>query len=308
MPKAQFARALALQIREWSPYANGGHYSVPASEGALVWIWDEERLRAALQEQGLSRDRVRVIPETLLQPPLARGVVLRACLEGVDGQVWGDSALIASRWWPQTPDRAQWIAFQRDAAVSPEEQLHAVSAPVEVQWLGQPWAASEDTAESGAAKTRAEAVAIGVAATALALATTWYATSVLKFQQIAAARTAELRELEKGTEPVRLARSQALETFARVRTLNSLAMYPNQLSLMAAVAEKLPRNGPTMREWDFREGKLRVAIASPNRLESSEYVRALETLGPFENVQAALGNDSKALTLTMDVRPGGNVR
>jgi hypothetical protein len=294
---------LALQIRQRSPYAHTGHYAAASGGDVLAWIWDAERVGAALQEHNLNPARVRVLPESLLHPPLGDAVALRACLEGVEGQVWREGGLAASRWWPRPPEPAEWIGFQRDAGVAPEAQVRGVPAPLEAPWLEQPWATTASLAQATGSGARREAWALGAAAAALALATTWYGASIVKLRQVEAERGAELQAAERASEPMRLARGQALEASARAQELKSLDAYPQQLALMATIAEKLPPNGTRLQEWDFREGKLKVIIASPNATASSEYVKSLETAGPFGNVQAAPTADGKGLVLTMDVLP-----
>ncbi|MGE5093852.1 MAG: hypothetical protein ACM3SO_01855 [Betaproteobacteria bacterium] len=304
VPRAQRAKALALQIRELSPYAATGRYFATSGDDALVWMWDERKSAEAMEQHGINPRRVRVLPETVLQPPLEDGLALRSCLDGFEGQLWQGGDLAASRWWPRMPQPAEWLAFQRDAGVPHERQAAAVPEPGTTPWLDRPWAASESIDRVSRTQARGESLAIILTGAALALATTWFGTSLVKLHQVKIERQARLAELEQKAAPVREARMRALEASSRATALQSLTTYADQLSLMAAISERLPQNGTTMQAWDFRDGKLKVTLAAPSAIESSVYVKSLEASGAFQNVQASLGNDSRSVALTMDVRPG----
>lgn len=51
------------------------------------------------------------LPEPYLRQPGTTGPRLVQCTDGYEGQVWSDSTLIASRWWPIPPGPAEWLQF-----------------------------------------------------------------------------------------------------------------------------------------------------------------------------------------------------
>ncbi|MEM1193399.1 MAG: hypothetical protein AAGH42_08420 [Pseudomonadota bacterium] len=55
----------------------------------------------------------RCLPESLAREPLENGNRLVQCDEGVEGEIWQDSVLTASRWWPETPASREWQLFLR---------------------------------------------------------------------------------------------------------------------------------------------------------------------------------------------------
>ena len=300
---------MELQIKQWSQYSNTGQYIVWAPDNALVWMWDANRLQTSLDEHKLTLGRVRIIPETLLHQPHDGGIYLHECMEGFEGQIWHDQALIFNRWWAQIPDSSEWLSFQRDAGVLPEQQLHAVPAPLALAWQEQTWSKCENLGDTAGAGERGELYMLAVGVTALVLVTIWYAANLLKLQQAHETRVAELRALEQRAEPIRLARGQALEELARVSALQSVSLYPDPLSLMAKVAEKLPQNGAYLKEWEYQSGgKLKIMIGSSNKLGSSEYVKSFQAAGLFENVQATASSDPNSIILTMDVTPGAEIK
>jgi len=80
-----------------------------------------------------------------------------------------------------------------------------------------------------------------------------------------------------------------------------------QLALLAEVAKQLPQDGAYLKEWDYQNGKLKMTVASPNKLSSSFLVKKLQDAGWFRNVQAAPSNDPTTLTLTMETLPQGEI-
>jgi len=53
----------------------------------------------------------RTLPESLARQPLEHGVRLVNTLTGLEGQLWQDGDLLASRWWADQPSQTQWERF-----------------------------------------------------------------------------------------------------------------------------------------------------------------------------------------------------
>src|SRR5258708_6074462 len=127
--------ALRLQALEWSPYGRTDMMFDLSEEGAGVWIWDRDRTEGLLSGAGRDTSQVRLIPETALRRPLADGTRLVACLDGVEGQVWRNRSLMASRWWPSLPAAVEWQRFQRSAGLASASLGSAPGEPGTVDWL-----------------------------------------------------------------------------------------------------------------------------------------------------------------------------
>ncbi len=93
---------------------------------AGVWSWDGD----FEIDRSASAKTKRVIPETLARVSLDDGARLVRCIDGFEGQVWRESALIASRWWPNPPTAREWQHFMRAAQAHAE--LDSVEAPTPV--------------------------------------------------------------------------------------------------------------------------------------------------------------------------------
>ena len=105
--KSVQATKLAAYAR--SPMANPAfRFDVQGNEVA-IWSWSKD-------QPGMDDDDERaMIPETVLHPALDNGARLVRCVDGFEGQVWRDSILTHSRWWPQEPDQHLWDLFVRAA-------------------------------------------------------------------------------------------------------------------------------------------------------------------------------------------------
>jgi hypothetical protein len=131
----------------------------------------------------------------------------------------------------------------------------------------------------------------------------WYGSQLIKLKAAISDLGAELETLNLQAGPIIEARGQALEALSRVKTLQAADPYPDQLNLLAKVAESLPKDGAYLREWEFLNGKLKLLIASPNKMASSDYIKRLQSFGVFKNVQASPGNDPANLVVSMEVVP-----
>ncbi len=308
VPKPQRAQALELQIRQWTPFSKTGWYLSWDKENALVWAWDADRVEAAILDGKLKPNSTTVVPETLLHQGQEQGVYLVTCMDGVEGQVWSEHSLISSRWWPGPPDAGEWINFQRDAGTLPEHQSNEVPNPLPPHWLERPWARSAALARSAMVGAGIEPSVLPVIALCLFAGSIWYGAQLIKLQAAIGDQGAALETLNRQAGPIVEARGQALEALSRIKTLQATDQYPDQLSLLAKVAESLPKDGTYLKEWEFLNGKLKLLIASPNKLVSSDIIKLFQSFGIFKNVQASPSNDPASLALSMEALPQAEIK
>lgn len=309
VPKAQRTQALLLQIRQWSPYARSGQYVAWNQDTAFVWTWDAERLEADLAAQKLKPQSTRVIPESLLHPPMLSGVRLVRCLDGVEGQLWQDQHLVHSRWWAESPTVPEWLNFQRDAGIVPEQRPgEEAPVPLSLSWLKKPWAKTADFSRGESQVLPHEAWLVGAAIVVLASMTSWYAIELIKTRQAMAQLNTELDEATQNARPILEARRQALDALARIEVLRATNPYPSQLALLAEAAKQLPKDSAYLKEWDYQNGKLKITVASSNKLSSSFVVKKLQDIVWVKNVQAAPSLDPTTLTLTMETLPFSEIK
>ena len=302
VPGAKRAQALQLQLREWSAYPVTGQYVAWDGGDALVWAWDAERVNAAIVAAKLAPARVRVVPETVLHAARASGLYLVSCLDGVEAQLWRGGRLTHSRWWPARPGAADWINFQRDAGILPQAQMEQLPAAQPASLQAHPWCKPAGLAAFGGGLQHEFRLAAG-GAVVLAAFTLWYGIEIVKIHQAFERHSSELAALEQRARPMLEARRQAQDALARVQVLQGHDRFPDQLTLLAGVSQQLPRPGTHLREWEYRDGKLKFTLATTGKLSTSAVVQSFQLAGWFANVQAAAGGDPASMTLTMDVLP-----
>jgi len=308
VPKPQRAQALELQIRQWTPFNKTGWYLLWDKENALVWAWDADRVESAILEGKLKPTSTTVVPETLLHQGQEQGVYLVACMEGIEGQVWSEHSLISSRWWPEPPSPGEWLNFQRDAGALPEHQSSEVPNPFPLHWQENPWARSAALGRSAMYGAGIEPRVLPVIALCLFAGSMWYGAQLIKLQAAISDQGAALETLNLQAGSIVEARGQALEALSRIKTLQATDQYPDQLSLLGKVAESLPKDGAYLKEWEFLNGKLKLQLASSNKLVSSDTIKLFQSFGVFRNVQASPTNDPTTLALRMEVLPQAEIK
>jgi hypothetical protein len=303
IPRADCAAALALQLRQWSPFEQTDYYTSWQQGTATVFGWDADAVNQAIAEQGLKPGRVRVIPETVLRPRYAEGARILACLQGVEGQIWSGGELRQSRWWKDRPSPEAWRMFQRDAGLPPEAQAAAAPEPQVLDFLDKSWAKQAGSFGAVGEIWRDERLAYFILALLLAPPTSWYAAQLYQYREAEARLQAEYTRLQDAAGPLATARGQALQALVKAQRLSSLDPRPHSLELMAWVAEHLLRQGEQLTEWQYRDGKLKLTLLSTTDAQSSDRVNTLQSSGLFDNVRSTPGKNSQSIILEMDVLP-----
>ena len=291
-----------------------------------MWCWDQAALRATLDQHGATDLPLEhVLPETLLQAPLTAeegqaGPTLRLVhgLDGFEAQAWVAGQLVGSRWWPEAPDAAQWLAFQRGldlhgvepgAGVPPPQPLPAaVTLPSPQQpWLAQAWASVHGLGQAGqAALNRIERWAYPLLVVLCAVPATWLAWREVQLRQATAYVRSQLEDARAGAATLLDAREQALATRARMQAIEQLQPLPQPLQLMAALARALPPEaqeaGVNVKEWEINGSKLRVLLASPQTpLAGAQLVAALESTHLLSRVNMLTQADPRQMAFTADI-------
>lgn len=273
-----------------------------------MWAWDADRLENELVAQKLKLKAIRVIPESLLHPPLPSGLRLVACLDGVEGELWQEQQLVHSRWWPTPPSETEWLNFQRDAGITPEQGLGGeIPIPQVLSWPKQPWAKTADLSRGEGLALPHEAWLIGGAILLLSGFTTGYGIELIKIRQAEELLKTELEVATQNARPILDARRHALDALARIEALRATNPYPTQLALLAEVARQMPKDSIYLKEWDYQNGRLKITVASSSKLSSSFVVKKIQDIAWFKNVQATPAMDPSTLTLTMETLPKSEI-
>lgn len=299
VPPKNRTQALQLELAQWTPFANSDYYVGWHGQQALVWGWDADKVKQAIVAQGLKPQRVRILPESALQTPLQDGLCLTRCHEGFEGQLWHEGKLEKSRWWAQLPAQDEWLMFQRDAGILPGEQQSQPPAPRATLLNFQPWV--NEAGSAGGQEMQLERLGIALGILLLLLPTFWFGFGLYKAQRGTAQLQDQLAQLQREAEPIMQARRQSLDYLARINALRALAPYPSQLSLMAKIAEVLPKDNASLKDWNFQQGQLKVTVVSKSDLSSTTLIGALQQTGIFNDVKALPGGNPGSVTFQMSI-------
>lgn len=301
VPSDKRLNALRLQALEWAPYTRPGMMFDLSDDGAGVWTWDSDRVERTITEAGLNPAQLRLVPETALHRPLIEGLRLVTCLDGVEGQVWRDRRLMASRWWPATPPDDDWMRFQRAAGLNPREVSSDPPLLLSEGWLRNPWPRRGSV---WSAKSMPAGQLAAAAAVILLAVTAYQVGEVTRLSRVAAAASKANAALVATAKPLEVARAQTLDANARAQAIFALESRDNQLALMARVAEQLPPNGTTLTSWIYQDSDLTITMSSPAQpLDSSFLIRKLEGVGNFTVSQVDPSADGKSLLVRIKVKP-----
>ncbi len=233
--KARAAAKLGVAFRQG--YADPQTRLVRDADDPLqagVWSWD-----GAFQfETGVAAVSTRVIPETLARTGYEDGARLIRCIDGFEGQVWRDSALIASRWWRNTPTGREWQHFMRAAQVSVDVDSVAAPAPCDAPFRTD--LPLIDTEPASLRLTFAPARVAGTAACVLALIASFQTAQFVTHNSAAAASSAQIElALEENSAAID-ARRTALAAAGEIEQLAAFGSTKPVALAFLAVASEIP--------------------------------------------------------------------
>jgi hypothetical protein len=288
----------ALRVKEWAPYADAGFHLHLTQEAVGIWAWDGGRVRDAMVAAGVQPRRSTALPETALQARGADGLHLIDCIEGVEGQLWSDGELKASRWWPESPSHEQWLDFQRAGGVVVDAALDPPSSEEPV-WRGRPWTNSGQGLSFGLERRGREMVLAGAG---VLLAAYGYFGGSLAHDALTLSDVEQrLRSAESQAAPAVDDRERALANLDFLAKFAKLAPYPPQLALLAKVAEKLPANGARIIAWAYQQGDLEFTVFSPGPVDILFYVKTYSSVDGFTDVAASNGEGERTLRIKLRV-------
>ena len=280
---AQRRAVLRNLLLAWAPFDSSDYCAVLRGESAFAWAWDRAAAQSLLADAGAPAAAI-LWPETLLlEPPPADAVRLVQGQEGVDGQVWQGGELIASRWWPQTPDADEWTRWSRAAGVpvAAEAQPPMAQDPA---WRSRPWADGLALDALLSSTSRMERVALAAAVVALAGLSAGQARQTWAAYAERRELMAERDRVAAVAAPVVAARDRALALAAEAETLSSQMAALQPLEVLQHLAERLPARGTTLKEFELTGPRLRIALEAGPEVARAAVVKDLQATGWFQQV------------------------
>ncbi len=247
-------------------------------KAASVWTWTV----ADDLDLGQENHSIVSLPETLAREPMQEGRRLVQCLEGVEGQIWQDGALIASRWWQQEPDQGQWITFLRSARqISGEEE----TMPPPVQDV--PWRSDLPVLRSTINALQAYATPVrllfmvGIIFGAMVL---YNGAQYLHYVSATKGIQAQINARKGLVSEVLKERNRAVQS---LRMIDKLGQFGSPLTLLYGVTgilEKVQGKNTKLTKFTLFDNQLTMQITGEPDQDGATLVKKLESDDALENV------------------------
>jgi hypothetical protein len=203
----------------------------------------------------------------------------------VEGLVWRDGVLVASRWWEHPPNTESWLNFQRGAGVLPAAQMaEPPDLPAYLEWAPTVWAEPQKLSDLLGRNRLYEQMTLALALLLLALPTLWLGKSWLILNGQVATLSKEKQRLEAAAQPLIQARAEALDAQMTLETIVKLVDHPNPEVLLAHLSRQLPKDGTLLHELTWEGERVRLVLLPPPSKSRIAYVEALEVGGWLHNV------------------------
>ena len=299
VPKGRRPAALALQAPVWSPFENTGFHAVWSGSTAMVWFWDSDVVTVRPEELfdnpgPQSAARVRIRPETVFMPRKSDGVHLQACRQGFELQHWQDEVLKDAFWLPGRPDEARidWFCRRRGVATGLQSVAEADAVAAE------PWPGTVPLREWVLANERPLAASV---LAVLVLVLVWQEVRIGKMGYLGEAAAAELAEMEQELGPALSARNELVRLRGRNKALARILNQPSQARIIGLADQAVPGDSARFYQWRYQQGELRITVEDPI-LDPIAYVRALEAVPLFDQVQVGQSRRGNRVEITLRVR------
>lgn len=302
LPESKRKSALALLVRKWSPFPTNQFAVQWVGHRACVYAWDGDAVAAAIAAAGEDPARCTVWPETFFRPPLTDGVRLAQMTDGVEGQVWKNGLLSATRWWPASPAPRDWAVFLRAAGVDLTQVSLEVPAPVESELLPQPWTVVVPPVTDLWSLLQNERAA-AIAAAIVAVPFLYYLTQGVILLGATMSVESSIADMTAANQTIRADRAAAFTNLESIESYLSLENYPSQFVTMNVVVNLLRESKVSVAEWTFDGGNLQLVIQADRPLEAPFFIEMFEKDASFSNVSGTVGNQQRELRLSMQIEP-----
>lgn len=293
VPTGKRRAFVAMAVRRWAPFADPASHVQWVGDKAMVWAWSQARVQALDDEAPVELPR-RLLPESLLLgTPHEEAVQLLVLDEGFEGRVWRHHVLVASQWWQQAPQLAEWNVFLRGAGMPPAS---ALPGETRIARHGDTWNALQGASMGDLWGRHHGLLTRAVAAVVVAV----LCVPIAGIARLALARSSVAKEIaaqDDSLQAILGAREQADRDAQRVASLLALRPPQSQIDLLMAAAGLIPGDGWTLLEWRMAnpavlEMQVRMRAPDPRAL-----VEAWESSPMFADVTAELGRNADEVVI-----------
>ncbi len=287
---------LDTAVRRWAPFPDPQFHAEWVGRKAMVWAWSKAvvgTLGGGVDDDPAAATPRRILPESIFVGSVDdAGAVLLAVAEGVEGRVWRERVLVASRWWRQSPDRVEWNEFLRGSGLP---AIDDVPIPEPAPLSARGWSLTGGDHLAGLAlryRSQALAAIAGLVTFSLMVPIAGAGRALWIESRI----EAEIAAKDEGLQRIMRAREAAERDAARAAGLLALRPPARQSELLPAV---LPLLGQNVRILEWRlptPDSLEVTLALPNP-DPLALVQAWQDSGRFRDVTADLGRSAGEVTV-----------
>jgi len=311
VPALRTQAFVSLNAARHVPFLESDGAYVRQGDTVQVWAWPRALREKASKIAGID---ALVLPESLLEPANADGVVFRECVAGVEALRFERGLLKASAWWPVSPtaqDMARWAGADTAIVTAPSALSRADPVRVWARgWRTLPGARSAPGVRARFPLLRAHGVVVlgwgALAAAAVSLGWTYGEARALKsgvVQAQAAMDSALLRA--KAVDVSRSAAQGGLQTVDE-RWVEAARIASRSFDVSrawAAIAPQLGEGAFLVREFTFERDLVKLTLVSGYETEVDLVgaVTALESTGLWRNVE--LVDLSNPLAVRLSARP-----
>ncbi|WP_440958853.1 hypothetical protein ACFELO_01725 [Oceanicaulis sp. LC35] len=288
--------AARLSAKARTPIANPGFHFDWGDERIGIWSWPSDLT------EGLADFEGEILPETVLHPPLPSGARLVKAIDGFEGQVWRDSELVASRWWPREPGLSDWTGFLRATRMA--ELTGVVPEPVTPILTArpanaQPYIAWIDRLKRINARDITALALVLLAVPALYLAGEW-----VQLSRTEASLSSELEALSLETAEISAARQDAQRASNELATYASALNRRHPAAMLASVSEELARFSIRLDAFDQTEDRLVLTLHASDDFAPEALVLAMESNPLMNSVSLEPGRGSGEWLLSAQLEAG----
>lgn len=299
-------KLVTLQARTHSPYAQMRSYMHWTQKGVSVWMWDHKAVQRKIKRAELNEREFTFVPETVFVSPLENGTRLVECHEGVDGQIWKDGQIIASRWWPESPPASEWAIFLRGAG--PEAQVFDQALPQLTPLENvktESWAHTRPIAGGFSLETLYSNDALAVLALILLLPMGYYMGQIFHAWSSISGMQREIEAMGTDTEKVELEKKAAENNLKKVNTIIALNPYLHPLTVLKKVIGSLAEKSVVLSEFKVTGDLVTLLLQGDEELDATAIVTMLDKVPEFENVNTDPGRALNTLKVTFKVKKSG---
>jgi len=296
--------AARMSLVQESPSSTPGLFIEPGAsdQGGFLncWIWDPEDLPAAARNGGL------LVPETFARQRARRMSRLVACLAGFEGQLWGDSGLVATRWWRGEPSEREWDEFvsgsEVTSGISDDGSVMATRRP---QITSPVWRRDISLSDfgRGALETAVSPVQLlVVVGLVLSLPLGYLSGEALKVTSYVNGGTARLAALQVDAGDIADARRQAIDNRAAIESLAQSGNSFELVNVLTEIGMAIAPNRMTIEHLAYNKNAIELRFLANADVSLPALISKLES-GTYLRTVSAKQNNEGRIVLRGEIDP-----